>query len=73
MEPTRPPKLDLSAALEERRRKAHPHMLRPACGVGLANKGHDTHALQAYPGHKNIQHTVRYPGLALDRFKDFWR
>jgi len=25
----------------------------------LANKGHDTRALQAYLGHRNIQHTVR--------------
>src|SRR5262245_7431104 len=40
--------------------KAHPHMLRHACGFALANKGHDTRALQAYLGHKNIQHTVRY-------------
>jgi hypothetical protein len=23
--------------------------------------------------HKNIQHTVRYTELAVDRFKDFWR
>jgi hypothetical protein len=23
--------------------------------------------------HKNIQHTVRYSELALDRFKNFWR
>jgi hypothetical protein len=23
--------------------------------------------------HKNIQHTVRYTGLAADRFRDFWR
>jgi type 1 fimbriae regulatory protein FimB/type 1 fimbriae regulatory protein FimE len=37
----------------------HPHMLRHACGYALANKGHDTRALQAYLGHKNIQHTVR--------------
>jgi len=29
--------------------------------------------LQAYLGHKNIQHTVRYTELAPDRFKDFWR
>ena len=35
--------------------KAHPHMLRHACGFALANKGHDTRALQAYLGHKNIQ------------------
>ena len=53
--------------------KAHPHMLRHACGFALANKGHDTRALQAYLGHKNIQHTVRYTELAPDRFKDFWR
>jgi hypothetical protein len=26
--------------------------------------GHDTRALQAYLGHKNIQHTVRYTELA---------
>ena len=52
---------------------AHPHMLRHACGFALANKGHDTRALQAYLGHRNIQHTVRYSELAPDRFKDFWR
>ena len=51
----------------------HPHMLRHACGYLLANKGVDTRALQAYLGHKNIQHTVRYTELAPDRFKDFWR
>src|ERR1700688_794481 len=53
--------------------KAHPHMLRHACGYALANKGHDTRALQAYLGHKNIQHTVRYTELSPARFKDFWR
>lgn len=53
--------------------KAHPRMLRHACGYALANKGHDTRALQAYLGHKNIQHTVRYTELAPTRFKDFWR
>lgn len=53
--------------------KAHPHMLRHACGFALANAGHDTRALQAYLGHKNIQHTVRYTELAPTRFKDFWR
>src|SRR5262245_41473032 len=36
--------------------KTHPHMLRHACGYALANRGHDTRALQAYLGHKNIQH-----------------
>jgi site-specific recombinase XerD len=53
--------------------KAHPHMLRHACGYALANKGHDTRAVQAYLGHKNIQHTVRYTELSPTRFKDFWR
>jgi len=53
--------------------KVHPHMLRHACGYALANKGRDTRALQAYLGHSNIQHTVRYTELAPDRFKDFWR
>jgi type 1 fimbriae regulatory protein FimB/type 1 fimbriae regulatory protein FimE len=53
--------------------KPHPHMLRHACGYALANKGHDTRALQAYLGHRNIQHTVRYTELSPARFKDFWR
>ena len=53
--------------------KVHPHMLRHACGFALANAGHDTRALQAYLGHKNIQHTVRYTELAPGRFRDFWR
>ena len=52
---------------------AHPHMLRHACGFALANKGHDTRALQAYLGHKNIQHTVKYTEMSPTRFKDFWR
>jgi site-specific recombinase XerD len=53
--------------------KVHPHMLRHACGYALANRGHDTRALQAYLGHRNIQHTVRYTELSPTRFKDFWR
>jgi integrase len=53
--------------------KAHPHMLRHACGLALANKGVDTRALQAYLGHRNIQHTIRYTELSQDRFKEFWR
>jgi len=52
--------------------KAHPHMLRHACGFALANAGHDTRAIQAYLGHRNIQHTVRYTELAPERFKSFW-
>jgi site-specific recombinase XerD len=30
-------------------------------------------SLQAYLGHKSIQHTVRYTELAPTRFKGFWR
>ena len=50
----------------------HPHMLRHACGFKLANDGVDTRSLQAYLGHRNIQHTVRYTEMAPTRFKNFW-
>jgi type 1 fimbriae regulatory protein FimE len=48
-------------------------MLRHAAGYKLANDGHDTRSLQAYLGHRNIQHTVRYTELAANRFDAFWR
>jgi len=48
--------------------KAHPHQLRHACGFYLANKGYDTRMIQAWLGHRNIQHTVRYTQLAAGRF-----
>jgi integrase len=51
----------------------HPHMLRHSCGFKLANDGVDTRSLQAYLGHKNIQHTVRYTELAPTRFKGWWK
>lgn len=51
----------------------HPHMLRHACGYYLALHGHDTRAIQAYLGHRSIEHTVRYTALAPDRFKNFWQ
>jgi integrase len=53
--------------------KAHAHMLRHACGYKLANDGVDTHSLQAYLGHRNIQNTTRYTALAPGRFKGFWK
>jgi hypothetical protein len=37
--------------------KAHPHMLRYACGYALANKGHDTRAIQA------LSHRMLAPSL----------
>ena len=49
----------------------HPHMLRHAKGFQLANNGIDTRAIQAYFGHKNIQHTVAYTQLDPSRFKGF--
>jgi integrase len=68
------------ASLIERAGKAagvkfgvHPHMLRHAAGYKLANDGVDTRSLQAYLGHKNIQHTTRYTEMSAARFKDFWR
>jgi len=51
----------------------HPHMLRHSCGFRLANDGVNTRSLQAYLGHKAIQHTVRYTELAPTRFKGWWR
>jgi integrase len=53
--------------------KIHPHMLRHAWGFKLANDGVDTRTIQAYLGHKSIQHTVRYTELAPTRFKSLFR
>ena len=52
---------------------AHPHMLRHACDFALANKGHNTRALQAYLGHRNIVHTSLYTDGVSRRFKGIWR
>lgn len=51
----------------------HPHMLRHGKGFQLASEGVDTRAIQAYMGHKNIQHTVLYTQLNPKRFKGFGR
>jgi hypothetical protein len=45
--------------------KAHPHM-RHACGYALANKGHDTRALQAYLGH-----VTSYTELSRGAIREF--
>jgi integrase len=42
-------------------------------GYKLANDGHDTRAIQACLGHRNIQNTTRYTALAPQRFKAFFR
>lgn len=51
----------------------HPHMLRHGKGYQLADEGVDTRAIQAYMGHKNIQHTVLYTRLNSKRFEGFGR
>ena len=38
----------------------------------MENAGHDTRVVQHDLGHQNIQHTVRYIGLSVKRFKRFW-
>ena len=45
----------------------HAGMLRHATGYALANRGMDTRALQAYMGHSNIQNTVGYTQLNVNR------
>jgi site-specific recombinase XerD len=49
----------------------HPHMLRHGCSYALANAGHDTRAIQAWMGYKNIQHTVRYTELGARSVQRF--
>jgi site-specific recombinase XerD len=48
-------------------------MLRHACGYALANKGHDTRAIQGWLGRRSITSTAVYTALAPTRSKDFWR
>ncbi len=38
----------------------------------LLDAGADVSFARDQLGHKNIQHTVRYTELAVDRFKSFW-
>lgn len=52
--------------------KVHPHMLRHVCGFYLANKRVDTRTIQAYLGHRSIQHTVGYTELAPGPFCELW-
>jgi hypothetical protein len=48
---------------------AAPH----ACGYVLANKGHETQAIQGWFGHRSMTSTAVYTALAPSRFKDLWR
>ena len=65
--------VERAAAAAGLKLKAHPHMLRHACGYALANRGHDTRAIQGWLGHRSITSTAVYTALAPNRFKDFWR
>ena len=57
--------IERAAAGAELEIKAHPHMLRHACGYALANKG--------WLGHRSITSTAVYTALARIGFKDLWR
>jgi site-specific recombinase XerD len=48
-------------------------LLKIGTGCALANKGHDTRAIQAWLGHRSITSTAVYTALAPNRSKDFWR
>jgi site-specific recombinase XerD len=52
--------------------KAHPRLLRHACGCALANEGHDTRAIQAWLDHRSITGTAICTALAPNRFKDLY-
>ena len=52
--------------------KAHAHMLRHPCGYKLANDGHDTRAIQAYLGHRNIQNTSVTPPWLRSGLRSFF-
>jgi hypothetical protein len=49
--------------------KAHPRMLRHACGYALANKGHYFRAIQGWLGHRSITSTAVYTALAPNRLR----
>jgi Phage integrase family len=47
----------------------NPRVLRHACGYALANKGHDTRAIQGWLGQQSITSTAVYATLAPNWFK----
>jgi integrase len=61
--------IERAAAAAGQELKAHPHMLRHACGYALANKGHDTRAIQGWLGHRSITSTAVYTALVSNRFQ----
>lgn len=65
--------IERSGALAKLPFPVHAHMLRHGCGYYLASENTDTRTIQAYLGHRNIQHTVRYTELSPGRFKGLWK
>src|SRR5260370_2106404 len=53
--------------------KAHPHILRHACGYALAHSLPDTRAIQGWLGHRSITSTAEYTALAPNRLNDVLR
>jgi site-specific recombinase XerD len=51
----------------------HPHMLRHGAGYQLVNTGASTRMIQAFLGHKNLEHTELYSKLNASVFKHFGR
>ena len=49
----------------------HPHLLRHGAGYQLVNNGASTRQIQAFLGHRNIQHTERYTKINATVFKGF--
>lgn len=47
--------------------KAHPLMLRHACGFSLAKKGYDIGAIRSYLGHRGTQYAAQYAELSPKR------
>jgi type 1 fimbriae regulatory protein FimB/type 1 fimbriae regulatory protein FimE len=56
-----------------RAESAPAHGFRHACGYALANRGHDTRAIQGGWGTGRSRIRRVYTALALNRVKDFWR
>jgi len=50
----------------------HPHTFRHSCGYHMAERGYDLRAIQAYLGHRNVQHTTRYVQLSPRKFQGLW-
>jgi type 1 fimbriae regulatory protein FimE len=51
----------------------HSHMFRYAYGYKHAQAEQETRAIKHNLGHRNIQLSVRYTQLSLDRFKVYWK